>query len=109
MRVVRFPGVPSGVPKPERGVFGVMWRSGVDIRAGGAGPMMGAGGTLVMMCGTAAGGVALLTFSTYGGGGFSTLMEDACASIRERLGPGEGDEGAEDEFGGEGKGERERF
>ena len=70
---------------------------------GGEGTLMLAGGCAA---GTGTGGVALLRSSTYGGGGFSTLMDDAWASMRER--PGEGDDGA-DEFGGDGKGERDRF
>ena len=81
MRVVRLLGVPSAVSvlNPERGVFGVPWRSGVDSRAGGAGPRMGGEGEgrVVRIGGTAADEVALLRFSTYGGGGFSTLIEDA--------------------------------
>ena len=42
----------------------------------------------------------------YGGGGCSTLIDDAWASILER--PGDGGRGT-DEGGGEGNGESERF
>ena len=76
--MLRLLGVESGVPcDARRGVLGGGGSSGVAPRAGGAGWRIGTGGApAIGICGT--GGVALLSSSImYGGGGFSTLMDDA--------------------------------